>query len=82
MFDYQIDQHIPLAAIGGGIEQQERDQPAIDLLAPLCGLYNIIQKVIATLDLIPIEEERLRELKLIQIVVLHEGQAYAIQCRK
>lgn len=82
MFDYQIDQHVPLSAIGGGIEQQERDQSPVNLLAALCGLHDVVEKVIASLDLVPVEEESLRELKLIQVVVLHEGQAYAIECRE
>lgn len=82
MFDYQIDQHVPLAAIGGGIEQQKRDETAVDLLATLRRLHNIVQKVIAALDFVPIEEKCLREFELVQIVVLHEGQAYTIESRK
>lgn len=82
MFGYQIDQHMPLAAIRGGIEQQKRNESAIDFLAALRRLHDVVKKVVATLNFIPVEEERLREFKFIQIVVLHEGQAYTIECCK
>lgn len=79
MFGYQIDQHVPLASIRGWVEQQERHQTAVDFLAALCRLHDVVEEIVATLDFVPVEEERLRELELIQIVVLHEGQAYTIK---
>lgn len=82
MFGYQIDQHVPLAAVGSGIEEQEGHQSSVNLLAPLRSLHDVVEEVVAPLDLVPVEEEGLRELELVQVVVLHEGQADAVEGRE
>lgn len=62
--------------------QQKRHQSTGRLFAPFGRLDDVIQKVMATLDLVPVEEVRLRKFKLLNVVRLHERNTNAIQRRK
>lgn len=47
----EVDQHIPLAAVVGGIGEQELDQSAVYRLLPLGCLHTGLQEVVAPLHL-------------------------------
>lgn len=47
----EVDQHIPLAAVVGGIGEQELDQSAVHRLFPLGCLHTGLQEVVAPLHL-------------------------------
>lgn len=54
--------------------QQKGDEPPLDRLPPPRRLHNIIQEIIAPLNLIPKEQIPLRELKILQIQLFHKRQ--------
>lgn len=62
--------------------QQKRHQSPGNLFALGGRLDDIVQEIVAALDLIPVEQVRLGELKFVQIVVLHERNADAVERRK
>lgn len=78
----KIDQHVPLAAVAGRIRQQESHQPAVHFLPTPSSVDDIVQEVVGSFDLVPVEQVRLGELELVQIVLLDEGNADAVQCSK
>ena len=49
----QVDNHVPLSAVGGGALEQEGEQPAVRLLPgdPLGRLHDRVDEVVAPLDL-------------------------------
>ena len=51
VFGHQVDEHVPLAAIAGGVLQQETDQPALHGLAATEDLHKGVEEVVYPLNL-------------------------------
>lgn len=47
----EVDQHVPLSSVVGGIGEQELDQAPVHRLLPLCRLQTGLEEVVAALDL-------------------------------
>lgn len=47
----EVDQHVPLSSVVGGVGQQELHQPAVHRLLPLGRLHAGVQEVVAALHL-------------------------------
>lgn len=47
----EVDQHVPLSSVVGGVGQQELHQPAVHRLLPLGRLHAGMQEVVAALHL-------------------------------
>ena len=76
-----VDNHVPLAAVGDRVRQKEGDQSAIGGLlrvAPV-RLRDVVQEVVASLDLVPEEKVALAELEVVQFHFLGERNAHGIQ---
>lgn len=68
---YEVGHHIPLSTITDGASHQCLYDATVNLLI-LC-IQNAFEEVVRLLDLVPVEEVRLGELELGQLVLLHDG---------
>ena len=74
----EIDGHVPLASVADGAGQEVLDQSSVEGLV-VGRLDDGLEEVVCLFDLVPVEQPRLAELELLEVVLAHHGDAEDVE---